>query len=292
LDAVSREFILTHGNEMTTLTVAVTGASGFVGTTICRALTDTGHRVIALGRTPIAGYENRSYDLSEPVADETLSDADAVVHCAYDLSLTDSRAIATRNVEGAALLVRAADRSGTRPILISSMSAYPGTTQIYGQAKLASESEFLLAGGEAVRVGLVWGGAEGGMIGTLKRLSGLPIVPRLGRGTHQFMVHVDDMASGLVKLLEQPRVGEPLGLAHPTAVPFEEIIRGLGGGRQPRFVTIPWQAAYGAMRAAERAGVQLPARADSLLGLVRPAQRVPNADAWAPMGLVLRPFVA
>ena len=76
----------------------------------------------------------------------------------------------------------AAVRSGTRPVLISSMSAYPGTAQIYGRAKLASESDFLLAGGEAVRLGLVWGGAAGGMIGTLTRLSGLPIVPRLGGG--------------------------------------------------------------------------------------------------------------
>jgi len=276
---------------MTTHTVAVTGANGFVGTTICRALTFAGHRVIALSRTPVAGYEHRSYELSAPVADETLSDADAVIHCAYDLSLTDSRAIATRNVEGAASLVRAAGRSGARPLLISSMSAYPGTAQIYGRAKLAAESEFLLAGGEAVRLGLVWGGAEGGMIGTLKQLSRLPIVPRLAKRSHQFMVHVDDMASGLVKLIGQPRVGEPLGLAYPTPVPFEEIIQGLSGGRQRKFVTVPWQAAYAAMRAAERAGVRLPARADSLLGLVRPAPSVPNAAAWARMGLQLRPFV-
>ena len=55
------------------------------------------------------------------------------------------------------------------------------------------------------------------------------------------MVHVDDMASGLVRLLEQPRIGEPLGLAHPTPVPFEQIIRGLSGGRQARFVTVPWR---------------------------------------------------
>ena len=127
---------------MTAQTVAVTGASGFVGTTICRALTDAGHRVIALGRTPVTGYEHRSYELSAPVPAETLSDADAVVHCAYDLSLTDSGAIATKNVEGAASLVRAAVRSETRPVLISSMSAYPGTEQIYGRAKLASESAF------------------------------------------------------------------------------------------------------------------------------------------------------
>ncbi len=277
---------------MTTHTVAVTGASGFVGTTICRALSDAGHRVIALGRSPLTGYEYRSYELSVPVAAKTLSHVDAVVHCAYDLSLRDSQAVAVRNIEGAASLVRAAERSGTRPLLISSMSAYPGTAQIYGRAKLAAESEFLQAGGEAVRLGLVWGGTEGGMIGTLKRLSSLPIVPRFRKRSHQFMVHVDDMAAGLVRLLGQPRVGEPLGLAHPAPVPFEEIVQGLNGGGRPMFVTVPWQAAYVAMRAAECAGVRLPARADSVLGLVHPAPRVPNVGAWAQMGLLLRAFAA
>ncbi len=261
-----------------------------MGTRLCRALQDAGHPVIALSRSPVAGYENRPYELAAPVADELLHDADAVIHCAYDLSLTDSQAIATRNVEGAASLARAADRTGTRPLLVSSMSAYPGTTQIYGRAKLAAESAFLQAGGEAVRPGLVWGGAEGGMIGTLKRLASLPIVPRFRKGTYQFLVHVDDMVSGLVRLLGQPRVGEPLGLAHPEPVSFEEIVQGLNGGRRPVLVPVPWQAAYGALRAAERAGVRLPARADSVLGLVRPAPRVPNVSAWSRMGLQLRRF--
>ena len=56
---------------MTAHTVAVTGANGFVGTAICRALTNAGHRVVALGRTPIAGYEHRPYELSASVADDT-----------------------------------------------------------------------------------------------------------------------------------------------------------------------------------------------------------------------------
>ena len=50
---------------MTTHTVAVTGANGFVGSALCRALDDAGHRVIALSRTPVAGYEHRAYE-SQP----------------------------------------------------------------------------------------------------------------------------------------------------------------------------------------------------------------------------------
>jgi hypothetical protein len=44
------------------------------------------------------------------------------------------------------------------------------------------------------------------------------------------------------------------------------------------------------MRACERAGVTLPLRSDSLLGLVRPAPYVPGFDEWARLGVELRRF--
>jgi len=271
-------------------TVAVTGASGFVGGAVCRALTDAGHDVIALGRRPVSGYEHRAYTLGALVPDGLLSGADVVVHCAYDLSLTDADAIAATNVAGTRALIGAASRAGVRPILVSSMSAYPGTDQIYGRAKLHSESDVLNAGGEAIRLGLVWGGAEGGMIGTLKRLAGLPAVPMFGRDPHQFTVHADDMASAFVALIEGPRLGRAVGLAHPAPVPFKRIVTGLGDGGRLRFIPVPWRPAYAALRVAERFRVPLPVRADSLLGLVRPAPQVPGVEIWPELGVSLRPF--
>ncbi len=275
---------------MSARAIAVTGASGFVGGFISRALVEAGHRVIALGRLPVTSYEHRGYELSTPIADGLLADVHTVVHCAYDLSLTDRRAIEAVNVEGTRTLVEAAKRSGARVILVSSMSAYPRTRQVYGQAKLRSERDVLESGGEAVRLGLVWGGAEGGMTGTLKRLARLPVVPTFGRNLHQFTVHADDVSAGLVKLVDRPRFGEPLGLAHPVPVAFERIVREVGDGGPPRFVRIPWPPIYGVLRVAEQVGLRLPVRADSLLGLVRPATYVPNVRFWSQIGLQLRAF--
>jgi nucleoside-diphosphate-sugar epimerase len=269
--------------------IAVTGASGFVGGMISQALAKAGHRVITLGRRSSTTHEHRAYALSAPIADGLLTDVGTIIHCAYDLSLTDSRAIHTVNVEGTRALVDIATKCGARVVLVSSMSAYPGTKQVYGQAKLSSERDVLEGGGEAVRLGLVWGGTEGGMIGTLKRLAALPVVPKFGRHLAQFRVHADDVCAGFVKLVECPRFGEPLGLAHPIAVPFERVLYEVGD-RSPRFVLTPWQPVYGGLRACEQVGLRLPVRADSLLGLVRPAKYVPNVRFWSQLGLELRGF--
>ena len=270
--------------------VAVTGASGFLGGVIANALTRAGYRVIDLGRRPAGPYEHREYSLATPVGDAAMAGVGTVVHCAYDLSLTSSAAIEAVNVQGTRSLVEAAGRCGARLLLISSMSAYPGTTQIYGQAKLRCERAVLAAGGEAVRPGLVWGAGEGGMIGTLRRLARLPVVPVFGRELYQFTVHAEDAGAGVAKLVAARRFGEPLGLAHPSPVPFERILGYANEGHTPRLVRVPWAPTYAALRIAELARVPLPVRADSLLGLVRAAPQVPNAGYWPEHGLQLTPL--
>ncbi|MBC6463038.1 NAD(P)-dependent oxidoreductase [Actinomadura sp. HBU206391] len=73
------------------MTVAVTGASGFVGGAVCRALAGTGRRVHAYGRRAevapahVGGAAYRSWDLTRgPLVDPPR--VDAVVHCAGTVS--------------------------------------------------------------------------------------------------------------------------------------------------------------------------------------------------------------
>lgn len=269
--------------------VGVTGISGFVGGEIAAALAAAGHHVTGMGRTSVAGYDHVSYDLRETIDSKALSEFDTVVHCAYDLHVTDPAEIARINVRASQDLAHAAAGAGVRVILASSMSAYPGTSQIYGRAKLACEAAVLRAGGEAIRIGLVWGGDAGGMVSSLSKLARFPVLPSFGRGVRQFMVHTEDMAAAIARLVSSEAVGVPVGLAHPEPVQFEAILRALAPG-EIHFVRVPWQPAYLSMRFLEAVGLGLPLRADSLLGLVKPASEVAGVQLWMSLGVNLRPF--
>lgn len=273
--------------------LAITGATGYVGAAIAAGAREDGHDVLALSRRPTVDLQWRPYELGALPASDFFRDIDVVVHCAYDLSLTRARDIARVNVDGTRRLVQVTAAAGARFVVISSMSAYPGTRQIYGRAKLAAEQAVLDAGGKVVRLGLVYGDEGKGMFGALQRLVALPITPLIGRSTHQFTVHVKDMVRGVLRLALGTETGhEPVGLAHPRPVPFEDLLVALAhrAGTCLRPFHLPWPAAYGAMRVAESLGVPLPLRADSILGLVRPAPFVPRADLWRQLGVHLRSF--
>jgi nucleoside-diphosphate-sugar epimerase len=278
---------------MSGLVVAITGSKGYVGRHIARAVADAGHDVVALGRHERFADASRFYELDGSPDPRLLRGVNIVIHCAYDMSVTKAADIARVNVLGTQRLVAAAASSGVRFCFISSMSAYAGTRQVYGRAKLASERDVLSRNGQVVRLGLVYGHEPGGMIGALAGIARLPLIPVIGASCRQFTVHVFDMASAVLRLIENPPLTQDaIGLAHPAAVAFEDIMRALAvkRGNHPVLVPIPWAPVYAAMRAAEATSFRLPIRADSVLGLVRPASHVPNFHLWARIGADIRAF--
>ena len=211
------------------------------------------------------------------------------------MTLTSRAAIWQSNVFGTVALFDRAMSLGVRRIIaLSSMSAYPGTRQLYGRAKLAMEGAARTRGVCVVRPGLVYGDGGGGMAGTLQRLANLPVLPDFGPRAHQFTVSEQDFAAALVALAGAEQLPAlPVGIAHPEPVLFTELLTSfaLGNGKpRPRFVPVPAMALYGALRAAELLPIELPVRADSLLGLIRPAPNVPNLEVLDQIAVVLHPF--
>jgi hypothetical protein len=132
------------------------------------------------------------------------------------------------------------------------------------------------------------------MAGTLRRLAALPVLPDFGQRARQFTVSQEDFAAAMVALAGADCVpAVPVGIAHPDAVGFSALLSRFAaarGTRPPRFVRVPAMAVYRALRTFELLPVALPVRADSLLGLVRPAPEVPNPQILAELGVDLRPF--
>lgn len=275
-------------------TVGITGATGYVGRMVEQRLRAHGCTTVPLARRPPSDEGTwRSFDLGAPVASSTLAGIDTLVHCAWDLRVKDRTAVWRTNVDGTTRLLDAARVSGVRVVFVSSMSAYDGTTQLYGLSKLACEDAVISAGGTVTRLGLVYGPHGGGMAGALAKLTRLPVTPLVCPSARQFTVHEDDMAVALVRLVLSDKCPPgPLGLAHPEAVPFRSLLEGIAAmeGKHPRFVRVPTWSVYGALRVSELAGLDVGFRSDSLLGLMKPARHVPGADVLARLGISLRPF--
>lgn len=275
--------------------VAVTGASGYLGSRFAHAFARAGWEVARLVRSPEPGDRSaRRFDLVGTAPPGLLESVDLLIHAAYDLTSTRREEIWRINVEGSQRLLAAALEAGVgRIIVISSMSAYDGTEQIYGRAKLAIEAAALSVGGCAVRPGLVYGNGTGGMMGTLARLSRLPVVPVLGGEARQYPAFGADLVAAVMALATTTDFRpEVLGVASAEPVTFRHLLESLAAirHRRPRFVPVPWPLLYWSLRAAEACRIPLPVRADSLLGLVHPAPGVPGLERLAQLGIHPRPF--
>jgi nucleoside-diphosphate-sugar epimerase len=284
--------------------VGITGANGYVGTILRAAFADQGHEVIAFVRpnrvrseaavAAVGVSEWRPHEIARPPSAGAFGDLDVLIHGAWDLTLVSEGDVWGVNVAGSQHLLRNAAAAGVRRIIfISSMSAYEGTRQLYGQAKLACERTAISLGGISTRLGLVYGPGWGGMAGALRRLAKLPATPLVGARSHQFTVHEADMADAMVRIAESDMpLPVPVGLANPEPVPFRRLMQeiAVSQGRTLRAFPVPWQIVSGVLKTAEALHVPVPFRSDSILGLVRPAAEVPGVERLKELGIEFRSF--
>lgn len=251
-----------------------------------------------LVRTPRQDHRTElAYDLAKPITDrvrQALRSADVLIHAAYDLSLTSAADIWRVNVTGTrCLLEEAAEAAVRRIIVLSSMSAFDGTSQLYGRAKLDIEAMTKEFGGCAVRPGLVYGARSGGMAGALRRLTTLPIIPVIGGQAGVYTVQEDDLMAAIYALTSAPPL-EPgtISLAHPSRVTLTDLLQVFAAeeGRRGRLVPVPWQLVYWLLRSAEFLRLHLPFRADSLLGLVHTASGLCGVDQLNRLAVTMHPF--
>jgi nucleoside-diphosphate-sugar epimerase len=255
---------------VTPLRIGVSGATGYVGAAIVRALRNAGHTIIAFVRRP--GSKDRFFELGRAPDSAALADLDLFIHGAWDMHLSSAAEVSATNVEGSLCLLDAIKAAGvSRLIFISSMSAYPGCRSVYGQAKLRVEQRVVELGGIIVRPGLVYGDEPGGVTGALAALAQrVPLVPMVGRGDFViYPCHEDDLGALLCYCCEQDRmtVSQLLTAAQPRGMLFRDVVSALAG-RQVHYLPLPWKLLWLALRTVEALGMRPRLKSDSLLGLI------------------------
>ena len=191
------------------MTIALTGATGFVGQTVLDEAERRGLTVRALTRRPQGARGSVTWiagDLtSEPALAELLSGADAVVHIAGLTNSPDPAAFQTCNVDGTAALIAAAEAARVRRfVFVSSLSAREPGLSAYGASKAEAEKLVEASGLDwtIVRPPGVYGPRDVDYFEMFRsaRLGVLPLPPR-GASS---LIHVEDLARLLLDLIDAP----------------------------------------------------------------------------------------
>jgi nucleoside-diphosphate-sugar epimerase len=252
--------------------VFVTGGTGFIGGHVVRALRNRGDEVVALARGPEKGKALR--DIGCDLQGGSLSDEDAiregmrgcdtVIHGAavYEVGIPKDQhqAMYEANVLGTERVLRAAlEEKIPKVLYISTVAAFgntrgkvvdetyrhPGTdfTSYYEETKYkAHEVAHRLIDDEGlpcviVQPGGVYGPGDHSAIGTQinQFLAGrMPLIPFPDLGFN--MVHVDDVAAGVLLALDEGKAGEQyvLGGQITTMREAMETLARVAGKKAPK----------------------------------------------------------
>lgn len=264
-------------------TIAITGASGFLGTELCRVFLDAGWTVRAGVRRRVRapeGAEPFTCNLPTQFDARALRGADVCIHAAYTTQFRTLREARRVNVGGTLALLRACRVANVpRLVFVSSCSAHENARSFYGRSKFALEREFDPARDLVVRPGLLTG--PGGLFARMvESVQRLPVVPLFDGGRQPLQtipVHV--AAEGIRMAVEQGLHGRVV-LAEPRPIEMRDFFRliaealrsqprdHVGSSRiEPRFLTVPSLPVLAVLRAVERVGVRLPVSSENLLGL-------------------------
>ncbi len=195
--------------------VAVTGATGFIGTCLCARLRGAGHRVRALVRRPENanglrrdGVETLAGSLEDAAALEMLvAGADAVIHCAGSVRGATQADFDRVNVAGLQRLLAALQASDAPPRLLALSSLAAREPQLSFYARSKRRGEELLEASEAVawtalRPPAVYGPGDRELL-PLFRAMARGVAPVPGSPSARFsMLFVDDLAGAALAWLQ------------------------------------------------------------------------------------------
>jgi len=248
--------------------IALTGATGFIGSYLLRELTRAGYAVRVLLRRPtllpVSCTNAVIGDLDRPInMAAALTGIDTIIHSAgLSSPMTGTPEVDFRrlNSEATGNLAQASERAGVRRfIFLSSVRAQadvssnqiltedlpPAPTDPYGRSKLQAEQQFveLKLDWVALRLPLVFGPGVKGNMATLIKLAQSPLPLPLGAlQARRSLLSLQNLLSAVTLLMKsQQALRRPLLVADPTPLSIPEMVDAMrsGLGRRPGLVAVP-----------------------------------------------------
>lgn len=233
--------------------VLIAGASGFIGARLARTCAAAGHEVIVGGRPPVAETpDTRRLTLdyaasADPdVLARELRGIDVVVNAVGILRPRGTQTFEALHVRGPITLFEAAAIAGVRRIIqISALGAEAHAVSAYHRSKSEADRALMAMPVDwaVVMPSLVYGpgGASAELFDTL---ASLPVIPLPAGGTQRIQpVHIDDLVSALLRLIESPMelrcVIQVVGAEPTTLGDFLRSLRAALGLRPARAVAVP-----------------------------------------------------
>jgi uncharacterized protein len=251
-------------------TVAITGASGFVGRALIDALRSAGHDIVALTRDPARhtfppDVETRRFDPNEPKPNPVAFEGiDAVVNLSGETvdgrwTPEKKRRIQASRVDGTKNVVASLAACGARPRALVSASAVgyygdrgdepltetsnPGNDFLAGVVSgweaAAREAETLGIRTAMLRTGIVLG--DGGALSKMKLPFQLGIGGPFGSG-RQFVpwIHLEDLAALYRFALENETISGPMNAVAPDYATSARFAQALGAAlKRPALAPAP-----------------------------------------------------
>jgi uncharacterized protein YbjT (DUF2867 family) len=233
--------------------VFVTGATGFVGSHLRRALLADGHEVVGFARhvpAPEDGVRWVAGEITDGDAlAEGMAECGAVCHLVAIIRERGGATFERVHVDGTARVLEAMGRTGvTRLLHMSALGAGPKPPSEYYRTKWQAE-ELVRASGMAqtiFRPSIIFGPGDGFISLLARQLRRAPVVPVIGSGAYPFApVSVQAVCAAFVQALRMngDTLSRTFELCGPEVLTYEQMLDVLAahlGARKPRVHVPVW----------------------------------------------------